>query len=200
MWGKLPACGSAYSPGAMRLGCLLLVAVCAAEGRAAAAGEGEWQLGAAAGYAAAKADGREPHGFFGALDLAYGLSDTWALRASLAATAHPVSADEDKELPGGMAQTRVATLGIAYTLDVLRLVPTVNLGIGVLQVGGDVKQTLVRPAVEAGVAADYYLTRRFTVGFETAYTFPPGDLATFPPGLGNTAYTFVIGARATHVF
>ena len=89
----------------MRIGAVLFAfAVSMSLGRAAAAaGESEWQVALRAGAGTVNIDGRKPWGIAGGLDVDYGITDAWAVRASLDASSHSVSKVDDMDMrPAGI--------------------------------------------------------------------------------------------------
>jgi hypothetical protein len=180
---------------ALCLGCLL-------GGRSArAAGEKEWQASLRLGAANVNVDGRKPWGFAGALDVEYGLTDAWALRASLATSIHPVSASGTMDMrPTGNVRTNAAMAGVTYTIDVLRLVPYADLQTGVVQFAGAVTDPALHWAAELGVGADYFWTRRWLTGVSFQYLFTPADLLSDPLNLGSSPFAFFFTLRVSRVF
>jgi hypothetical protein len=177
----------------------LLVALAA--GTARAAGEKEWQTSLRLGAANVNVDGRKPWGFAGALDVEYGLTDAWALRASVVTSIHPVSASGKMDMrPTGNVQTNAAMAGLTYTIDVLRLVPYADLQTGVVQFAGAVTNPAVHWAAELGVGADYFWTRRWLTGVSFQYLFTPADLLSDPLNLGSSPFAFILTLRVSRVF
>ena len=123
-----------------------------ATGARAAAGEDEWQLSARLGVATLDVDGRSPLGTLAGAEVEYGITDAWALRLSVGSGFHPVDAVAKTHLPGGTARTNMALAGVTYTVDVLRLVPYLEVGIGVINFGGAVLTpgTTLDPPLGAG--------------------------------------------------
>jgi hypothetical protein len=173
-----------------------------AAGRVArAAGEREWQFGVRAGAGTVNVDGRKPWGVAGALDLEYGLSDAWALRASLEASAHDVAASGPYDTrPAGTVYTDAALIGLTYTFDVLRLVPYVEVQAGLLQVRGAVTTPQSLLAMELGAGADYFINRRTLLGLAFHYLFEPADLLGDPLNLGTNPFSFSATGRVSWVF
>ena len=166
---------------------------------AVAAGEEEWQVAARLCFVKVNADGRTPAGVLVGGDVLYGLSDAWAARLSAGISRHGVDADKEGR-PAGTVWAPSLVAGLTYTLDVLRLVPTFDVAIGVLWLRGDVRQPRADIGVEVGLGAEYYLTRRWTVGILTRYQFAPAEVAVVPPDFGRTPFLFSIGARAARIF
>jgi hypothetical protein len=168
---------------------------------AAAAGENEWQVALRAGAGTVSIDGRKPWGLAGGLDVEYGLTDAWAVRASLDASTHSVSKEGEMDMrPAGSVRTNAALIGINYTFDVLRLVPSANLQAGLIQLGGAVSTPQSLLAMRLGIGADYFVTRRFTAGLSFYYLFEPADLLSDPLNLGTNPFSFTATARASYLF
>lgn len=187
----------------MRIGPVLFAfAVSMALGRAAAAaGESEWQVALRAGAGTVNIDGRKPWGLAGGLDVEYGITDAWAVRASLQASSHSVSKVDDMDMrPAGSVQTRAALIGLTYTFDVLRLVPYADLQAGLIQLAGAVMTPQSLFAMQLGVGADYFVTRHFTAGLSFHYLFEPADLLSDPLNLGTNPFSFTATARASYLF
>ena len=168
---------------------------------AAAAGEREWQVALRAGAGTVNVDGRKPWGIAGGLDIEYGVTDGWAIRASLEASRHSVDKTGPMDLrPAGTLHTDAAMIGLTYTFDVLRLVPYAELQIGMIQLGGAVLTPQTLLAMELGVGGDYFVTRRFTAGLAFHYLFQPADLLSDPLNLGTNPFSFTATARASWIF
>ena len=170
-------------------------------GAARAAGESEWELAARLGAQTVSVDGRKPWGPTLGLDVAYGLSDAWALRATLDASSHSVSpVNPQDSRPVGNVNRQAALVGITYTIDVLRLVPYVDLDIGVVHIGGAVLQPQTLLAMQLGIGATWFVNRRWTAGLGFRYLFEPEDLLSDPLNLGTNPFAFSITARVSRVF
>jgi len=180
---------------------LALAASLALARAAAAAGEREWQVALRLGAGTVSVDNRKPWGFAGALDIEYGLTDAWALRASFEATTHDVSKEGDTDMrPEGTIRTSAALIGVTYTVDVLRLVPYGNLQAGVINLGGAVTTPQTLLAMQLGVGADYFVSRRFLAGVSFQYLFEPADLLSDPLNLGTNPFSFTATARGSYLF
>jgi hypothetical protein len=192
-----------YIRGGVRTATVLLALVVsmAAAGAARAAGERDWQLSARAGVGTVNVDGRKPWGTAAAVDLEYGLTDAWALRASLEVSAHDVAKSSDNDTrPVGTVYTDAAMVGLTYTFDVLRLVPYAELQAGLLQVRGAVTTPQSLLAMELGAGADYFLKPRFLIGLAFNYLFQPADLLSDPLNLGTNPFSFTATGRLSWVF
>jgi outer membrane protein with beta-barrel domain len=181
---------------------LLALAVSVPLGRVAlAAGEREWQIALRAGVGTVNVDGRKPWGIAGGLDIEYGLTDAWAVRASLEASSHGVDKDNEMDMrPAGKVYTDAALLGVTYTFDVLRLVPYANLQAGLIQLGGAVTTPQSLLAMELGVGADYFVSRHFMTGLSFHYLFEPADLLSDPLNLGTNPFSFTATGRVSWIF
>jgi hypothetical protein len=171
---------------------VLTLAASLAVGRtAAAAGEREWQAALRLGAGTVSVDGRKP----------WGLADAWALRLSFEGSTHDVSKSSDMDMrPAGAVRTDAALIGLTYTFDVLRLVPYADVQVGFAQVHGAVVAPLSLLAMELGVGADYFVTRRVTAGVSFHYLFEPADLLSDPLNLGTNPFSFTATARASYLF
>jgi len=187
----------------VRIGAVLFAfAVSMSLGRAAAAaGENEWQAALRLGAGTVNVDGRKPWGIAGGLDVDYGITDAWGVRASVDASSHSVSKVDDMDMrPAGSVQTRAALIGLTYTFDVLRLVPHANLQAGLIQLAGAVMTPQSLFAMRLGIGADYFVTRHFTAGLSFHYLFEPADLLSDPLNLGTNPFSFTATARASYLF
>jgi opacity protein-like surface antigen len=178
----------------------------AARGASAAAGEEEWQVSVRAGVGALDVDGRSPFGGAFGVDVEYGFTDAWAARLSATVGFNPVDAqkmDMEKNipaLPGGTVRTTAAVVGVTYTFDVLRLVPYIETGIGVLNFAGAVTKPTTTLSAELGLGADYLVTKRWAVGGILQYQFTPIELFGSAMDFGGTSYDFVLSVRLSRLF
>ena len=181
---------------------LLALAAALSLGRAAqAAGEKEWQVALRAGVGTLSVDGRKPWGLAGGLDVEYGLTDAWAVRASFEGSTHDVSKENDMDLrPAGTLRTDAALIGMTYTVDVLRLVPYANLQAGLIQLRGAVTTPQSLLAMQLGLGADYFVSRRVLAGLSFHYLFEPADLLSDPLNLGTNPFSFTATARVSYLF
>jgi len=186
---------------ARTLGAVLSLAALAAAGEAsAAAGEDEWQASLRLGAGTINVDGRSPFGAVVGGDVEYGFTDAWAVHLSATVGFHPVDADTKAMLPGGTLRTTTALLGVTYTFDVLRLVPYIETGIGILNLSGAVMRPGTAFSAELGLGADYLLTKRWVVGGILQYQFTPADLFGSATDFGGTSYYFALCARVSRLF
>jgi hypothetical protein len=179
---------------------LVLVALALAGARPArAAGEDEWQLSARLGGANATGSPFSPWGLAAGLDVEYGLTDAWSARATVETLAHPVDAVKDVS-PAGTRRAIAAILGATYTVDVIRLVPYITGGLGILRWTGPGEDGRLTMALDLGVGADYLLTPRWAVGASALYLFAPSDLLNNFREFGEVPLAFSLTARVSHAF
>jgi hypothetical protein len=178
----------------------LMAAVLLTPLTADAVGEEEWQLSARLGIGNLHIDNRSPFGAVTALELEYGFSDAWALRAMAGTSAHDVDGRMQDHAPGGWARTTSALAGLTYTFDVLRMVPYAQLSIGLVRFHGAVLKPRTEMAGELGLGADYWLDRRWAVGGVLQYLFAPVDLFEHLRELGQSPFAFSVMARASRLF
>ena len=141
--------------GAGRVGLLAGALVCLALA-SARADDGDLTLGVAGGYDyAALGQGAAAlgmHGGGGGIALRYGVGEALSLQAQ----GFAAGAAGPRALGG-------ATLGVAYSLDLLRVVPTFEAGLGVLGVTAE-PGPKVALGLALGLSVDYVLTRRVALG------------------------------------
>lgn len=153
--------------------------------RDGAALERQHHLGLGGGLSILKVDDKSTTsvGAGGALHYTYGLSDAFNLMAEFSSSI--VALDERLDTPE-TPRTRPAAVdtlgaGLAYTIDVTRLVPY----IGVLASGSRLSGgTLEKPALPLGVqlaaGVDYPVTSHLTLGFAFRQHLMLTDLGTYP--------------------
>ena len=185
----------------LRSSVLALLGCLAVPGIARGAGQREWQLGGRTGIGTVTVDGRTSWGFAAGIDVEYGLSDSWAVRGSLASSLHSVSAESAMDTrPVGKLLTTTALAGLTYTIDILRLVPYGDLQLGVARTDGAVVTPGFSFVSALGVGADYYVTPLWTSGVSFQYLFDPFDLFSDPFNLGRSPYGFSVTLRISRVF
>jgi hypothetical protein len=194
---------STYSRWGVKPGlCVLaLLASLALPGAARAAGEKEWQLGARTGLDRVTVDGRSSWGFVAGVDVEYGLSDSWALRASVASSLHSLDREGAMDTrPAGKLITSTGLAGLTYTIDILRLVPYADVQLGVARTDGAVVNPGFAFISATGIGADYYVTPLWTAGAYFQYLFDPFDLFSDPFNLGRSPYGFSAALRISRIF
>jgi len=123
-------------------------------------------------------DSRTANGGGFAADVGLGLTDALSLHARSALSWQAVPAT--MKLPAGTLSGYTATLGLTYTLDVIRLVPAFDVSIGAMGLRGDAtfgstpRAVQVMKPVDAfgvslGFLLDYLLTRHLSVVVEVRY-------------------------------
>ena len=180
------------------LGAGVFLAVATLSGAAQAVGEDEWQVSARLGGGNANGYPISPWGLAGALDVEYGLLESFAARASVGVVSRPVKAVKNGP-PAGTLQARTALLGATYTFDVLRLVPYLEVGIGLLQWSGPgAPRTSL--GTELGLGADYLLAPRWACGASAQYIFSPADLFGNVMEFGQSPLAFSVTLRLSRIF
>jgi hypothetical protein len=83
---------------------------------------------------------------------------------------------------------------------VLRLVPYVEAGIGLVHWsgGGDPSRTSL--AMEVGLGGDYLLSPRWACGASAQYLFSPSDLVNNAMSLGGPPLAFSLTLRVSRMF
>ena len=139
---------------------------------------GRWEAGVGANYAwLVFGQKDEPEGWGANVYLRYGLSPTFALKASMLWSRHAISATNSHD--GGTFQVVAADVGLTYALDFVRFEPKIEAGVGILYRHFlDVGQLDL--GVRAGLGLDYRIGRRCTVGFGIFYHGFLTDLANLP--------------------
>jgi hypothetical protein len=168
-----------------------------------AAGAGELGVALRAGIGMINY-GNSSWGPAGGVEAEYGITDAWAIRASLEGSVHSSSGDmamgTGMGTPGGTWHSDAVLAGVTYTVDVLRLVPYAELQLGVAQIVAPAKPTSTTFASELGLGGDYYATRKLRIGVSFQYLYRPQDLFENPQGLGNAPFTFSATARFSWIF
>lgn len=179
----------------LALGGMAAIALAAAAPRPAWGDEDDWEVSGRAGFSSVVVDGRDPLGLGLGLDLQYGLDDAWAARISTNGGRHGVTGDTNHNLPGGTIWSYAAFAGMSYTMDVLRLLPTFEVGVGYLGIAGAVRTPHRTFGVQVGIGAEYLLTPRFTLGAMAEYLFAPFDLVSNVLNGSQTPQSFSLSAR-----
>jgi hypothetical protein len=175
----------------------LALAVGLATAGTARAEQREFNLGVQPVYGLTYLDDRAPSGGGGYAHFSYGITDALGIQLLGGLTAHPLpenAADTptDKLLPEGRLLTWQASLGLVYSLDVVRIVPFFEASIGVLgimqpapppapgQPSTKAPELSINASVGVGLGADYLITRRLAVGLAVRYHALITDLSRFP--------------------
>ena len=162
----------------------------------------DWTISAWPAYAVTYVDSRAPSGVGAGLEVGFGITEALTLKASGFLSWHPVAAT--KMTAAGTIGEFASMLGINYTIDVIRLVPSFDVAIGLLGIRGSASfaDTAKSNAVVAsstafgiglGFGLDYLLTRRWSVGLVVRYHAFLTDITRIP------VYLFV-GPRVTIKF
>jgi hypothetical protein len=162
----------------------------------------DWTVSAFPAYAITYVDSRAPSGAGGGLEVGFGITESLTLKASGFLSWHPVA--ETKTSAGGTIAEFASMVGINYSLDVIRLVPSFDLDVGLLGLRGDagfkdsaksnaVVQSSTAFGVGLGFNLDYLLTRHWSLGLVARYHAFLTDLTRIP------VYLFV-GPRVTFRF
>ncbi|MCU1282280.1 MAG: hypothetical protein JWM53_5826 [bacterium] len=162
----------------------------------------DWTVSAFPAYAVTYVDSRAPSGAGGGLEVGFGVSESLTLKASGFLSWHPVA--KTMSTTAGTIGEFATMIGINYSLDVIRLVPSFDLNIGLLGLRGDagfkdtpksnaVAQSSTAFGVGIGLNLDYLLTRHWALGLVVRYHAFLTDVTRIP------VYLFV-GPRATFRF
>jgi hypothetical protein len=133
------------------------------------------RLGVQPIYVLALTDRRDPSGGGVGADVAYNLTDGLALRATSFLGWHAADGVQPGS-PGGTMSSFGAFAGVTYALDVVRIVPSFDLGIGVIGLrgtdrfaSGPLVANVNAFAVELGFGFDWLVTHRWSVGAVVRY-------------------------------
>jgi hypothetical protein len=145
------------------------------------------RLSVAPMYALALVDSRQPSGGGVVTDLSFGISDALSVRATGFVSFHAADGLQSTSATGTQTTGPAGTIaafgafaGLHYELDVLRIVPSFDVGVGALGLRGDARYgtgvgaTALLPAVNAfavelGFGVDWLITRRWSVGAVVRY-------------------------------
>jgi hypothetical protein len=132
---------------------------------ASAAEKGEWVVGLAPSYAfIVLGQDFEPKGGGSGLFIHHGLSESLALRFSGLWSGHDVEPEgEDEDEEGGLYQVVNLALGVAYTFDLLSVVPAIEVGGGLLYLRYQ-GSSAYNLGLQIGVSVDYWLLAWLSVG------------------------------------
>lgn len=156
----------------------LMLAIVTAWALPARADVKEWTISAWPAYAVTYVDSRAPSGVGGGVEVGYGITESLTLQASGFTSWHPVGAT--MSTAAGTIGEFSAMVGLNYSLDVIRLVPSFDFAIGVLGLRGDAgfadttRSNAVVPSSTAfgiglGFNLDYLITRHWAVGLTVRY-------------------------------
>jgi len=163
------------------------------------ADEEDWSLAARGGVSGVTVDGRTPLGPLVGVDLLYGLTDAWAVRGSANVGVTTVSTDIPNGRPGGIISSYGLFAGLTYTVDILKIVPYFEAGLGALRVSGAVNETRNAIGAQAGLGADYVLNPRVSLGGNASYIYAPFDLIANARSGTGVPQTFVFSARLSWI-
>ncbi|HJX63151.1 MAG TPA: hypothetical protein VJ860_04275 [Polyangia bacterium] len=166
-----------------------LLILCAAPCPARATGAGEKQFSASLGFALAGEDDARP-GMQAGVEAMMGLTDAWAGRAALSGSWQPESAS------GSPRYVTAVSLGATYSLDVVRWVPFVDLGLSLADLRREGASSQ-RMGPQVGLGAEYLLSRRWALAALARFDFFALRLA----GSGGTRpWWACAGLRVGRVF
>jgi hypothetical protein len=162
----------------------------------------DWTVSTWPAYAVTYVDSRAPSGVGGGAQVGFGITEALTLQASGFVSWH--FADATKMTPKGTIGEFSAMVGLNYSLDVIRLVPSFDVSIGVLGIRGSANfadnaasNAVVASSTAFGVGLgfnlDYMLTRRVALGLIVRYHAFLTDITRIP------VYLFV-GPRVTFRF
>jgi len=143
------------------------------------------------GFALAGVDGKARSGVQVGAEAAKGLTDFWAGHAGASYAFLP------GQPTGGLRHLTSLTLGATYSLDVVRWVPFVDLGLSVfdLRGGGSASSQYLGPQV--GLGADYLLSRGWSMAALARFDY----LALRLHGSGDShPWLTTIGLRLGRIF
>jgi opacity protein-like surface antigen len=163
---------------------------------AAAVGVEEWELAADARAVWVEADDRRPIGPGIGLQLQRGFTDAFAVRLALGVSRHDVGSNGEQ--PGGAVTAASAFAGITYAIDVLRVVPFVELGVGLLDVSGAVSERRHGLGFDLGLGAQYLVTRDWGLGATIRYQAFPVELGSASGG--DHPSVVALGLRVARLF
>ncbi len=159
----------------------------------ARAEEGEWRAGGQVGYATSTLGPRQGGGPAAFATGSYGVTEALSLKLRGGYSRHGLDADAKRKLTEGTSQVWLGSLGVEYTLDVLVVVPTFELGVGYTHIAEDGRQPASELLLLAGVGLDYLWSRQWTVGLGAQYHV----LLTDP---GRTPVYVAFGPRLAYLF
>ena len=149
----------------------------------------DWTVAAWPAYAVTYVDARAPSGVGGGVEVGFGITESLTLKATGFMSWHPV--DATKSTAAGTIGEFSAMVDLNYAIDVIRLVPSFDVAVGVLGIRGDAgfadspRANSVVPSSTAfgiglGFGLDYLLTRRVAVGLVVRYHAFLTDITRIP--------------------
>jgi hypothetical protein len=158
---------------------VLVLATLCVLGVSARAGEDEWHLTLAPAYGLVDFDARSPSGVGAFVQASYGITESLAVWVAASWTAHPVDADKDRKLPDGTIQVVGGMAGIRYAFDVLKTVPYLDVGLGVLAAQG-AGSSGTSLAYDVGLGFDRLVSPHWSWGFVIEYHAFISDYSRLP--------------------
>ena len=128
---------------------------------AQAAGAGETQVAPSLGFALAGGDDSGHPGMQAGVESTFGFSDAWAGRMAVASSWHP---------SGSPRHVTALSLGAVLSLDVVRLVPFLNLGFSLADLRGDGASSQ-RLGPQVGLGVEYLLSPRWTLAALASFDY-----------------------------
>lgn len=117
--------------------------------------------------------------------LEYGFTDSWGLKGFLAYNALAVTGDDP-----GVLSVAQGGANVIYTLDILQIIPYLQLGIEGAVIGGKNQDWGAYFGINAGAGLDYLLSRRWSIGVDIGYHL-------FIPDTKNLPAMVHVGFRIT---
>jgi hypothetical protein len=162
----------------------------------------EWKLSIEPAYALVYVDSRGPSGGGVGADASFGVTEALSIQATGFVSWHAAGATT--ATPAGTVAAFSAMLGLAYTVDVIRLQPSFEAAFGLLGVRSDASfgslstaAAVAKPStafgVQLGFGLDYLFTRHIAAGLILRYHAFLTDLTRIP------VYLYV-GPRLTFRF
>lgn len=148
-------------------------------------GADEWQASAAAGVVVSSPGaGERTTGVGAGLEIARGITDSWAARAEIA----------------GSARSLAGAAGITLAIDVVRVIPFLDLGLAAAAQEGPTDGTRGDLGLQGGAGVEYLLTRRWALAALARFHYLPIELGGSRPPDGATPWLLTAGLRLGRVF
>ena len=128
---------------------------------AGATPEGEWEIGAGVGPAMVVVDDRLGAGLLLGLEGQRGLGDVTSLRLGLAGSGHSLDAEEG--VASGRVRAAIASAALVFALDIFRVVPFAEVGIGASHLSGTVDRPGLHLGLEGGLGLLFFLDPRWSL-------------------------------------